>query len=364
MGLAVKVIERRTLFASDPFNFIMVLATESNKIAHAHRLTSSQQRDLILTYIPTNSPEYSLLELCDTLQEMFAVISTYSDQIYTRAELEKKVNQWTLDNSSHRALRQSVVALLELLQKTTDHDFQNDKPELFRLCITRIQMEKLPVPIHTALNEARMKIRSTDTMVDLTQTLLAALNRYVGMRPTKMAAAKAIEQHEASPQEPENQEDHSRNPRGGRKGTPRNNGRGKPSFVPRWPEGEAHLSRDGTQLLEAFTTHFQGHCVRCGHSSHKGLECRIYPERTLTLCTHCHQGLHEFCKSKRRDLGQQTNSPPDELAAIKQCLLAHDMLLRGLFPQGPQVTYPMSPAPALPNKSAGVHDAETSDEDD
>jgi hypothetical protein len=39
-GLAVKVIERKTLFASDPFNFIMVLATESNKIAHAHRLTS------------------------------------------------------------------------------------------------------------------------------------------------------------------------------------------------------------------------------------------------------------------------------------------------------------------------------------
>jgi hypothetical protein len=40
------------------------------------------------------------------------------------------------------------------------------------------------------------------------------------------------------------------------------------------------------------------------------------------------------------------------------------MLLRGLLPQGPRVAYPTSPAPALPNKSAGVHDAETSDEDD
>jgi hypothetical protein len=38
-------------------------------------------------------------------------------------------------------------------------------------------MEKLLNPFHTALNEARMKIRSTDTVVDLTQTLLAALNR-------------------------------------------------------------------------------------------------------------------------------------------------------------------------------------------
>jgi hypothetical protein len=167
---------------------------------HTHRLTSSQQRDLILSYIPTNSPEYSLLELCGTLQEMFAVISTYSDQVYTRAELEKKINQWTLNNSSHRALRQSVVALLELLQKTTDHDFMNDKPELFRLCITRIQMEKLPMVIHTALNEARMKIRSTDTMVDLTQTLLAALNHYVGMKPPKGSAAKLeAARHDSQP---------------------------------------------------------------------------------------------------------------------------------------------------------------------
>ncbi len=110
-----------------------------------------------------------------------------------RAKLEKKVNQWALDNSSHRALRQSVAAFLELLQKTTDHDFQNDKPELFRLCITRIQMEKLPVPIHTVLNEARMKTRPTDTIVDPIQTLLAALSHHVGMRPTKMAAAKATE---------------------------------------------------------------------------------------------------------------------------------------------------------------------------
>jgi hypothetical protein len=92
MGLAVKVIERKTLFANDPFNFIMVLVTESNKIAHAHRLTSSQQRYLILTYILTNSSKYSLLELCGTLQEMFVVIITYSDQVYTRAKLEKKIN--------------------------------------------------------------------------------------------------------------------------------------------------------------------------------------------------------------------------------------------------------------------------------
>lgn len=49
MGLAIKVIKCKTLFSTDLFNFIMVLATESNKIAHAHWLSSRQQRDMILT---------------------------------------------------------------------------------------------------------------------------------------------------------------------------------------------------------------------------------------------------------------------------------------------------------------------------
>ncbi|RPH79025.1 MAG: hypothetical protein EHM77_06325, partial [Planctomycetaceae bacterium] len=191
MGLAVKVIERKTLFANDPFNFILMLATESNKVAHAHRLSRGQQRDMILTYIPTNSPEYSLLELCGNLTEMFAVISTYSDQVYTRAELERKINKWQLNNASHKTLNQSVVELLELLQKTHDHDFHMDKPELFRMCITRIQMERLPQAVHDALNEARMKIRRTDSMVDLTQILLAALSRYVGMK-SKQGSGGAV----------------------------------------------------------------------------------------------------------------------------------------------------------------------------
>jgi hypothetical protein len=411
-GLAVKVIERKTLFSADPFNFIMVLATESNKITHAHRLTSSQQRDLILTYIPTNSPEYSLLELCGTLQEMFAVISTYSDQVYTRAELEKKINQWTLNNSSHRALRQSVVALLELLQKTTDHDFMNDKPELFRLCITRIQMEKLPVAIHIALNEARMKIRSTDTMVDLTQTLLAALNRYVGMKPPKGSAAKLeASRQDSQPQgamvypvfppqltmprppvptqpqtqngaRPKNNQNKSKNQdqkrnqgqrsrdrsssrgrtsREDKKKNSRNGGGKKPSFVTPWPENKTYMSKNGNQLSDAFNDHFRDFCFRCGHSSHQGKDCRIYSDRTpiMTLCTRCRQGLHEECKSKRRDL----TGPADKgIAEMEQILQAQAMLLRGLMitPRS-MAGYPAVSAPALQNKSN--QEPETSDED-
>jgi hypothetical protein len=413
-GLAVKVIERKTLFSADPFNFIMVLATESNKIAHAHRLTSSQQRDLILSYIPTNSPEYSLLELCGTLQEMFAVISTYSDQVYTRAELEKKINQWTLNNSSHRALRQSVVALLELLQKTTDHDFMNDKPELFRLCITRIQMEKLPMVIHTALNEARMKIRSTDTMVDLTQTLLAALNRYVGMKPPKGATAKlevarqdpysqyhgAVAYPVFPPQlatpipppampVPEKKGNGNRDKRSQGKGgnkqqrdrkgrersasrgrnskgndgknSPRNGDKKKPSFVTPWPENKPYMSKNGNQLSEAFNDHFRDFCFRCGHSSHQGRDCRTYPDRTpiMTLCTRCRQGLHEDCKSKRRDL---VGGGDNNMAEMKQIMQAQAMLLRGLMiTPGGVATYPATPTPAIQNKSNP--DTETSDED-
>jgi hypothetical protein len=341
---------------------------------------------------------------------MFAVISTYSDQVYTRAELEKKINQWTLNNSSHRALRQSVVALLELLQKTTDHDFMNDKPELFRLCITRIQMEKLPMVIHTALNEARMKIRSTDTMVDLTQTLLAALNRYVGMKPPKGSAAKLeAARYDSQPQgavtypifppqlaipppatpipaqtgngrrdkgnqsRGRNQQQRGqkgrdrsasrgRNLRGeDRKKNPKNGDRKKPSFVTPWPENKPYMSKNGNQLSEAFNDHFREFCFRCGHSSHQGRDCRTYPDRTpiMTLCTRCRQGLHEECKSKRRDL---TAGGDGNMSEMKQILQAQAMLLRGLMiPPGAMAGYPAVPAPAIQNKSNP--ETETSDED-
>lgn len=255
----------------------------------------------------------------------------------------------------------------------------NDKPELFRLCITRIQMEKLPVAIHIALNEARMKKRSTDTMVDLTQTLLGALNRNVGMKPPKGSAAKLEAnrqdfqpqgataypvflpqltmppppvtnqpqtQNGARPRNNQNKNknqgqqqnqgqrnrdrssNRGRNSREDKKKNPKSGGGRKSNFVTPWPENKTYLSKNGNQLSNAFNDHFRDFCFRCGHSSHQGKDCPIYTNRTpiMSLCTHCRQGLHDDCKSRRRDLVE----PADKgMAVMKQILQAQAMLLRG-----------------------------------
>jgi hypothetical protein len=79
----------------------------------------------------------------------------------------------------------------------------------------------------------------------------------------------------------------------------------------------------------------------------------------MTLCTRCRQGLHEECKSKRRDL---TEGADKGIAEMKQILQAQAMFLRGLMiTPGAMAGYPAVPAPALQNKSNPK--PETSDED-
>jgi hypothetical protein len=56
--------------------------------------------------------------------------------------------------------------------------------------------------------------------------------------------------------------------------------------------------------MEALEAYFQDFCNKCGHSSHQTEQCRLYPEEeaVFTLCQTCLQGLHETCRSKRKDL--------------------------------------------------------------
>jgi hypothetical protein len=128
-----------------------------------------------------------------------------------------------------------------------------------------------------------------------------------------------------------------------------------------WPENKPYMSKNGNQLSEAFNDHFRDFCFRCGHSSHQGRDCRTYPDRTpiMTLCTRCRQGLHEECKSKRRDL---VAGGDGNMAEMKQIMQAQAMLLRGLMiPPGGITGYPAAPTPAIQNKSNP--ETETSDED-
>jgi hypothetical protein len=73
-------------------------------------------------------------------------------------------------------------------------------------------------------------------------------------------------------------------------------------FVDPWPENKPYLNKSGNALSAEFEKAFEAFCFKCGHFSHKGQDCRIYPDSTavLTLCSKCRQGLHDECKSRRK----------------------------------------------------------------
>jgi len=78
----------------------------------------------------------------------------------------------------------------------------------------------------------------------------------------------------------------------------------KPYFVSPWPEGKNYTLRNSNTLSKEIEAHFANCCYKCGNSSHLARQCKTYPEAKviLTLCGKCHQGFHEQCRSKRKDL--------------------------------------------------------------
>jgi len=81
-------------------------------------------------------------------------------------------------------------------------------------------------------------------------------------------------------------------------------------FVDPWPENKPYLNKSGNALSAEFEKYFDGFCFKCGHFSHRGQDCRIYPDATavLTLCCKCRQGLHDECKSRRKFYNKQNVS--------------------------------------------------------
>jgi hypothetical protein len=81
-------------------------------------------------------------------------------------------------------------------------------------------------------------------------------------------------------------------------------------FVDPWPENKPYLNKSGNALSAEFEKYFDGFCFKCGHFSHRGQDCRIYPDATavLTLCGKCRQGLHDECKSRRKFYNKQNVS--------------------------------------------------------
>ena len=334
LAAAVKVIERQHTYERDPYNFILFVALEANKVAAIHRLSANQQRELVLNALPIDHRR-NYYSLAATLEELYQVISVLAPSILTISDLERSINKWQLENKNAETLMNSVTQLIDLLIRSAQHRDRDQAvryPEIFRQAIGRIQRdESLPHDIHQALAAARIKVRDEDTVPQLNNYLFGALNPYIGRQPRnkqkssstgaipkvskveKDKKVKAIEQvtskdgNQKSSTDTKPQETGTK-PKGNWKNRRYDRKEKKFSFVKPWPEGKNYLSKNGNSLTKECEEHFKGFCFRCGHNSHTPEDCRIYKSKDvyITLCTRCRQGFHDSCKSKRYNIKEDT----------------------------------------------------------
>jgi len=310
LSAKVKIIERDVLFSTSPYNFCMAVAVESKDIVRIHNLSKAQHRDLVLSQIPTTSAEYIFLNLSQSLEELFSIISTHASRLSTRMDLEKKIQKWTLVTTDDVSLYRSVMDLISLFYKNDDKyqdgDDQIDVPQLFRQVVSRIQqIQGLPYAVQNDLNAMRIKIRNEDTLDICSKMLLAAVNKLIGWKQRdRNPQVKMIENEtETSPKVTERKEKSTPGERNEKKSYEGQKGK-KPYFVTPWPEGKHYTSKNSNTLTREIEQHFSNCCYKCGNSSHLARQCKTYPETRviLTLCVRCRQGFHEQCRSKRKDL--------------------------------------------------------------
>jgi len=403
----VKVLERTITFQADPFNFTLLMCKESNKITADFGLSKTQQWNLIFAHLPPHEVT-DFLYLTNDLVNLFKVVSTFATRVVTKQSLEKQINQWKLVNTSETDLNLSLVKLIDLLNKnregygTTPAHY----PTLFKEAVGIIQrQEGLPRPVLEQLWKARMRVKDTDSVAEITQVLASACQRYIGMRSGKqakvnqitvgdyenqfqnmMAQVKALaigtqqqqqqnqnknkqdgkkqqkqqqqkqqpQQQQQQTQQTQKQPQPQQQPQQQQQQTGQQNKPKKryvPGFVQPWPANCSYLSKNGNMLKPEFESHFRGHCHKCGHSSHKALKCKTYPETTtiLTLCERCRQGLHETCRSKRRDLAPQIDGQVKTIITTSL----------------PQYTWPFAfPPPSQPAQITVINKSEAESDSD
>jgi hypothetical protein len=414
---AIRVIEKTYTYATDPFNYVMMICRESNKLAADFYLSKNQQRNLILEHVPI-SAEYNYLKQAKSLEDLFLTVSTLSTQAVTRASLEKQINAWRLNNRDETVMYRSIVALMDLLDKSReDYEYRDAVPaDLFRAAVAIIyRQDGIPRFIREKLEEARLRVRDSDGLGEMTQVLASACQRYVGVKPSKsqnkqittfftvptdyvhepyypqvhaLAMQQPMQQVQQHPQQqrPQQQQQggqqkqkqqqqkkkttQQNQPQPQQQNQPKQQfkkkgGKNRESkFVKPWPENTPYLSKNGNTLRKEFEEHFKGHCFRCGHVSHDATKCQIYPTNTtvLTLCTKCRQGLHDTCKSKRRDLVKGAKLE-QEVERQVNMICSRFVQLPPVAPPNAMYGYPYGYAaqPMLQQSSAVV--AATSDSD-
>ena len=348
----VKTIAMTTTYSSAPYNYIAQVAAESNKCVAIHQMSESQHMKLIFSFLPSNADERFYLGLARDLADLFSTISTMAPQIMTRADLEKKINNWKLSNASLSDMSKSLVELSTLINKNHDEYPTPMLPAvLHRAMISRIlQQNDLPYAVRTSLTEARLRIRDTDTLSEANTALDSACKKFLGARIPRSKLVKTDEKtnknanaikypppkyhlagtlgtdHDVLEQKKPGankqgqgrtegkdsgkgkidgvQQKKSNFKQDGKSPYTQQNDRGNRQFVKPWNPNIPHTSKSGNQLTKDFEEWMKGFCHRCGYGNHAAKDCRTYPSRTtvLTLCQVCNQGLHVDCLSKRKDI--------------------------------------------------------------
>jgi hypothetical protein len=159
----------------DSYSYILEIALSSNVIANQYILSESQQFSLLLDSLPANSSEFSVLNRCENLEDLFETISTFAPSIPTQRELESKIVSWKLDYRSVAHLNKSLSDLISWVEDVSDADLRTI--DIYHNVIGRILQEKLNSRILHNLQEIRMKISEQDRISDIVQMLLCLLTR-------------------------------------------------------------------------------------------------------------------------------------------------------------------------------------------
>ena len=324
-----KQIEKSLSYKDNVYNFALELGSSSNIVASNYGLSKAQQKSLIMSFIPTMSPLYNDLIMTPSLDKMFEQITINCDLLCTKPELEDKINRWSLDYSSNKGITHSVLSLKDLFIMYEDKPVgQIDVRDLYEKIFTRIRKEKLSLAVTRKVDEARLLMPMAGGMVEYHNLILTSLKDMIYYKPRpfdqKPKSYVVQEDHqlalmydgdgtavEYTPPPPQSEKKKKnkkeKKPKVSAADTApvkkqveqQGEQRKKTSFAQQWPQGKIYLNKSGNNLTKECNEWFRGFCFKCGHSSHEGSTCRIYPEKdaVLTLCSTCCLGFHTVCKN-------------------------------------------------------------------
>ena len=378
---ATKITERSLDFRERPYDYLLDLLSASNQVAQNFGLSKEQQLLLILNSIPGTGSIYKELRMMGSLENVFKLVNINCSTLSTKAELEVKIENWSLNTSSHQALSESLCVLKALHLDTDDFSCNGDtQNELFIALLKRIKRESLSPFVKRQLEEARIFLEVETNPIVLHEILLSALRGMVNAPSKKqnLSVHQSNTFDERSPPPVLLAVEHRPEPRpakkvdksqdrgrqkdrdGGNKHQKNNDQKGKKekygdrsksrtryTFVEPWPMGKSYLSKSGNQLSKEIELHFSGFCFKCGLNNHLAGDCRIYAEKgtILTLCTICRGGFHEKCRNLR--FVNKDGTLKDQTKVKKQELFMNPYMYANAGYSPNPFYYPFPPPPQI-----------------